>query len=187
MTGADYCALFRRSEDLAYRALFDEYGDYVYTIVYNKLHSSGSREDIEECVSDVFAKVFFSYDTSSGFGGDMKGYVATIAKRTAIDVFRRISYQRNNTEQIDDEIFDFGSDVDVEADSDVSEVRSILLREISALGEPDSTIIIQKYYFDRNSSEIAEMLSMKASAVRMRCRRAMSRLEDKLTRIGITL
>ena len=117
----------------------------------------------------------------------MKGYVATVAKRTAIDVFRRISYQRNNTEQIDDEIFDFGSDVDVEADSDVSEVRSILLREISALGEPDSTIIIQKYYFDRNSSEIAEMLSMKASAVRMRCRRAMSRLEDKLTRIGITL
>ena len=65
MTGADYCALFRRSEDLAYRALFDEYGDYVYTIVYNKLHRSGSREDIEECVSDVFAKVFFSYDTSS--------------------------------------------------------------------------------------------------------------------------
>lgn len=187
MTGTEYSKLFRRSEDAAYRALFDEYGDYVYTIVYNKLHSSGSREDIEECVSDVFAKIFFNYDTSSEHEGDLKGYISTVAKRTAIDAFRRTASYNSNVTEIDDEAFSISSDTDIEADSDESEVHSILMREISSLGEPDSTIIIQKYYFDRNSSEIADMLSMKASAVRMRCRRAMSRLEEKLTSIGITL
>lgn len=187
MTGAEYSALFRRSEDAAYRALFDEYGDYVYTIVYNKLHNSGSREDIEECVSDVFARVFFTYDVNSYYEGDMKGYIGTVAKRTAIDAFRKTAFHNSNTTEMDDSVFSIGSDTDIEADSDESEVRSILIREIATLGEPDSTIIIQKYYFDRNSSEIAEMLSMKASAVRMRCRRAMSRLEERLTRIGITL
>lgn len=188
MTGAEYSALFRQSEDAAYRALFDEYGDYVYTIVYNKLHSSGSREDIEECVSDVFARVFFSYDTSSDYAGDMKGYINTIAKRTAVDAFRKTSAYGSRTAETDEETFlTFSSDTDIEADSEESEIHSILMREISSLGEPDSTIIIQKYFFDRNSGEIAKMLSMKASAVRMRCRRAMNKLEEKLTSIGITL
>ena len=187
MTGAEYSELFRQSEDNAYRVLFDEYGDYVYTIVYSKLHSSGSREDIEECVSDVFAKIFFSYDTSSDFPGDMKGYIGTVAKRTAIDFFRRTSAYKNNTEEFDDTIYCIKSDEDIESASDRSEMQSILMREIESLGEPDSTIILQKYYFDRNSNEIAKMLSMKASAVRMRCKRAMSRLEENLIRIGITL
>ena len=187
MTGSEYSELFRRSEDEAYRALFDEYGDYVYTIVYSKLHNSGSREDIEECVSDVFAKIFFSYDTSAEYSGDMKEYIGTIAKRTAVDAFRRTSTYQNRISGDEDAMLGISSDNDIEKDSDAAEVQTILMREIEALGEPDSTIIIQKFYFDRNSNEIAEMLSMKASAVRMRCKRAMSRLGEKLTQVGITL
>ena len=63
----------------------------------------------------------------------------------------------------------------------------ILMNKINELGEPDSTIILQKYYFDRSSGEIAELLSMKASAVRMRAARALEKLKKSLAAAGITL
>ena len=79
------------------------------------------------------------------------------------------------------------SDKDIEADSDSAETRSILLSKINELGEPDSTIILQKYYYERSSAEIAEILSMKSSAVRMRAARALEKLRKKLANVGITL
>jgi len=61
------------------------------------------------------------------------------------------------------------------------------MSKIKELGEPDSTIILQKYYYDRSSGEIAELLSMKAATVRMRAARALDKLRALLTGSGITL
>ena len=60
-----------------------------------------------------------------------------------------------------------------------------MLDKIEELGEPDSTIIIQKFYYNRTSTEIAKMLSMNSAAVRMRCTRALKRLKTELTKVGI--
>ena len=57
MTDNEYRALFEKSPAAAQNALFEEYINYVYSIVFNKLRSCGSAEDIEECVSDVFSAV----------------------------------------------------------------------------------------------------------------------------------
>ncbi len=67
-----------------------------------------------------------------------------------------------------------------------SELRRILIQKIKELGEPDSTIIIQKFYYNRKSSEIAKTVSMTASSVRSRCTRAMDKLRKKLIEAGIT-
>ena len=56
---------------------------------------------------------------------------------------------------------------------------------IRSLGEPDSTIVIQKFYYNKNSSQIAGLLSMKPSAVRMRVKRAAARLRKALAERGI--
>ena len=70
--------------------------------------------------------------------------------------------------------------------SDSSEMRRILLREINSLGEPDSTILMQKFYYNKTSAEIAETVRMTASTVRSRCTRAMERLRTSLSAAGIT-
>ena len=48
-------------------------------------------------------------------------------------------------------------------------------------------IILQKFYYDRSSAEIATMLSMKASAVRMRAARALKKLKMVLAADGIEI
>ena len=55
MTDTEYRVLYDKNPNAAQIALYDEYLSYVYAIVYNKLRSCGSREDMEECVGDVTA------------------------------------------------------------------------------------------------------------------------------------
>ncbi len=188
MTGKEYSRLYAKSPDKAYDALFENYCDYVYTIVYNKLRRVAAREDIEECVSDIFADVFFGYDRSGEKSGDMKGYIGTVAKRRAINAYHSLTARAGHiSDETDDELAFIRSETDIEMDSDQKETRDILMNKINELGEPDSTIILQKYYFDRSSGEIAELLSMKASTVRMRAARALEKLKKSLAAAGITL
>ena len=188
MTGKEYCRLYRKSRDKAYDALFESYCNYVYAIAYNKLRSVASKEDIEDCVSDIFADIFFGYDTESEYEGDMKAYVSTVAKHRAISVYRSITARQSHFSDCDDEeLINISSGSDMETASDMAETRSILISKICDLGEPDSTILLQKYYYDRSSSEIADMLSMKASTVRMRAARALQKLKNTLAAAGITM
>ena len=177
--------MLKRSPMEAHRALLTEYGSYVYSIVYNKLRSCGTAEDIEECVSDVFADLFLAID--KGEITNIKAFLGTIAKRTAIDRFRSLAGRLNKTACVDeDDMLGLASDFNVEQLSDNNELRRILLDQIEALGEPDSTILIEKFYYNKTSFEIAERVSMTASSVRSRCTRAMQRLRVSLSAVGIT-
>ena len=53
-----------------------------------------------------------------------------------------------------------------------------------AMGIPDSDIIIQKFYYNMNSSEIADKHSMSPASVRMRCSRALKKLRELLSDEG---
>lgn len=176
MTGEEYINLNGR----AHRALFDEYYSYVYTVVLSKLHGY-SHEDVEECVSDVFAEVFMSLD-GGGYSGELKGFICTVAKRRAIDSFRKLSAGKRSffVSLDDDEFSKIISDNNIEEDTEQSDLARLLLEKIESLGEPDSTIIIRKFYAGENSGQIAAALGMKPSAVRMRSTRALKSLKKLL-------
>ena len=182
MTKEYYMQLLRSFPHEAHRILVDEYGNYVYTIVYNKLRSISGREDIEECVSDVFADVFFALGEKSKLSGELKGFIGTVAKRRAIDYYRHAKSNKKDTISIEeDSVGQISCEFDVEEEIIDSEINRMVYDCVQALGEPDSSIIIYKYYYNKSSGEIAEILSMKPSAVRMRCSRALTRLKEKLS------
>ena len=187
MTGSELKSMLGRSPSEAHRALIKEYGRYVYAIVFNKLRGCGINEDIEECVSDVFADIFIGFEYDDTKTGDIKGFIGTVARRSAIDRFRSLSAAGKHTAYTDEEdMQQLVSDFSIDEHIDRSELRRVLLDKIDELGEPDSTILIQKFYYNRNSSEIAKAVSMTASSVRTRCTRALEKLRGKLADAGIT-
>ena len=183
MTDNEFKRLYDKDPNEAQTALFDEYLNYVYAIVYNKLRSCGSREDMEECVGDVFSAVFISYDRSGSFEGDLKGFIGTIASRTAIQMYRKL-VRHGDMVYLEDEKAEIADTEQVETSTERKAMQSTLLRLIKSLGEPDSDIIIRKYYFNMNSHEIAEKHSMSPEAVRMRCSRALKKLKALLADEG---
>ena len=187
MTDKEYRELSEKSEKLAQNKLYEEYINYVYKIVYNKLRSCASNEDIEECVSDVFLAVFLNYHNNEGTDGDLKGYIGTIASRKAINKYHSLMAKSGRTVSSEEYFADIADSKRIEEEAEKEELRDIMLRAINSLGEPDTTIVFQKFYFNRSSKEIAQKLSMTAGAVRVRCKRALERLEKLLSKEGITL
>lgn len=188
MTGKELAEMMRYSVSDCHRALVKEYGRYVYAIVYNKIRSCGTKEDIEECVSDVFADIFMKCEFDMSSDTDIKALVSTIAGRKAIDRFRSLCARANHiTDTEEEDMKALASDFSVDEHVDRSEMRRVLLDKIDELGEPDSTIIIQKFYYNRNSREIAKSISMTDVAVRARCSRAISKLRAKLVEAGMSV
>ena len=185
MTGGEYLELLEKSQKKAHEKLFEEYYSYVRAIAFNRLRSVGTNEDVEECISDIFARIFFTFGEKYN-NGDMKPFIGVVAKRISIDHYRSLMRHTDKTFSIDEDTSrELGSDEDLVSESERTELRRILMDSINSLGEPDSTIIIQKYYYDKQSQQIGELLSMKPSTVRMRCKRAVEKLRSILVKRGI--
>ncbi|SHM66644.1 RNA polymerase sigma-70 factor, ECF subfamily [Ruminococcus flavefaciens] len=177
--------LLKSDPDRGQRAFYDKYFNYIYTIVFSYLKNCGSIEDIDECVGDVFAECFLYFDKQETIEGNMKAFAASIARCKAVDTYRRLVRHSGNIsiEECEEEL---RSDDDVVAVSEMSELRQILYSKVKELGEPDSTIIIQKYYYGRNSREISEIVAISADVVRARCSRAMKKLRGLLEKAGVS-
>lgn len=178
------------SSQQAHRELFENYCNYVYTIVFNRLRSCASREDIEECVCDVFVDFYIYYDSARDPSGDISGFIGTIARRKAAEIYKRKSARLRETPVIsidEDDSRQLVSDQNIENETEKKEQRRIILDKIAELGEPDSTILIQKYYYGRSAKEIADMVSLTPENIRVRSGRAVKRLGEILEKNGITL
>lgn len=175
MTESELRALISSSQKDGFRELFRYYQNYVYSIVWKKLKYVGRKEDAEECISDIFTHVFLHFEDIEN--GSLKAYIGTVAVRMAIDRFRNLTAKKNISPEDSEILETVCSDEDIEAGNESAETGRLILEKIRSLGKPDSDIIIQKYYYDRSSNEIAEYLDMTSANVRMRLSRALKRLK----------
>ena len=186
MTDQEFKKHMERSPEECMRAVFDEYCNYVYVIAATKLKSCGTAEDIEECVSDVFTEVFKKVNYIGEREGDLKGFIGVIAKRKAIDMYRKLTIRADRTISADDEVLrEISSGENIIESSEMSERNYILFNKIKELGEPDTTIIIKQYYYNMTVAEIGKAISMTAAAVQKRSVRARQKLKTMLCEVGI--
>ena len=80
-----------------------------------------------------------------------------------------------------DDLPELAAETDIPAEYEQSEQSSALLNAVRSLGEPDATIIIQRYFYDRKAAEIAESVGLQPVAVRVRLSRALKRLRAVLS------
>lgn len=177
MNDAEWQQLLESSPRDAYEYLVEQYGGLIYAIVINKLGRFGTREDVEDCVSDIMVEFLKNAGSFSAGTGSLKAYISTIAKFMAIDAFRRISGQNNHYSGIDDEEANLlPSENDTENEAEKRIFRQQLWNIVQSLGEPDSSIIIYQYFYNRKISEIARILGMTSGAVQKRSLRARKKI-----------
>lgn len=181
LSDKDWAELLRGAPRKAYEELVSSFGGLVYAIAYNKLGSCASKDDIDDCVSDIFVEIFRSADRFEESCGTMKNFVSTIAKRRAIDAFRRLSKRYSITDSIDE----MSDDTELSGGNTEEEAEGKLLQgqlwdAVRALGEPDSLIIIYQYYYDLTIAEIAQRLDMSPAAVQKRSSRARDKIRSVL-------
>ena len=186
MTDNELRLIMKQSQEAGFRKLFDEYYAYVFAICANKLKNCGTTEDVDECISDTFAAVFRYLKGRNGQDGELKGIIGTIAKRTSIDCFRKLTAQSSRIRQVaQEELGRLPDDSHIEDSAEQSILNDRILDCISELGEPDSSIIVYFYYYGIKTHKIASLLGMSSSNVQQRLSRARKKLKKLLSEAGI--
>lgn len=182
MTGKEIISLIRAEPATGQRKLFDEYKNYVYAIANNRLSRVASKEDIEECVVDIFADIINELENVDSEIKDLTSYISTIAKRKAIMYYHRLDSDICKLVELDASVSD---DSDIAGEFENKERCRKLFDKFKALEEPDSSIILMSYYYSFNSFQIGKRLSMNPATVRKRRQRALKKLKILLSGTGI--
>lgn len=178
MSDSEWEELLSSSPKDAYEYLIEQYGNLIYAIVLNKLGSYGTREDIEDCVSDIMVEFLRNAGSFSASTGSLKSYISTIAKYRAIDAFRRLAGHNNLSLDADDENISLPpADNNTEEEAESHIFHEKLWRVVRSLGDPDSSIIIYQYFYNQKVSEIARRLGMTSGAVQKRSIRARKKIK----------
>lgn len=171
---------FGVSDNEGYRKMMDAYGNYVYTIITDRVKGLASEHDKEECVADVFIETVKECK-AHGFSMDsLKAVIITVSKRRATDLFRRLSNRNLHNESLEEVSAEPVDSITPEAVASEKSEKEELWNEVMKLGEPDSQIIMLQYFYGKPVREIAELLKMTAAAINKRSARAREKLKKIL-------
>ena len=169
--------LLRSDPERGIRELFNEHGGLVYFTV-RRILKGYPDDDIEECVSDVFFYLYQNRDRLDLEDEAVKAYLQKTAAHRAIDHRRKVFRLPAPAE---DALFDANASVQSAEELAVSALtRKELIDAILALGDPDATILIGKYFIGMKGKEIGAMLHMKENTVVSRAARALKRLRTMM-------
>ena len=170
--------LLHKDPSAGMEQLMNQYAGLVYAVVKGKLAESFYvSTDIEDCVADVFSEFYTELNKYDPKISSIKSYLCVLARHHATDVARKRERQRGDV-SLDDEdsLLQIADDFTVEGDLAEDELRREVLSVVKGLGEPDSSIIMRKYYFGESSREIADALKLTVSNVDTRTHRALNKL-----------
>lgn len=152
------------------------YGKLVYSIIYNRIRSVGNTQDAEEGVSDVFIMFYQKSDTYIPEKGDIKVTLSVMATRKSIDLYRHLLKENIQTQSVDI-MPDFADNsVPLEDHIILKEHRSSIFKAIHTLGEPDSEILLRKYFLGQRSKEIASILNLKENTIDKKVSRSLKKM-----------
>lgn len=169
--------LLHKDSSAGMEKLMDQYAGLVYAVVKGKLSESFCvSTDIEDCVADIFCEFYANIEKYDLSISSIKSYLCVLARYKATDVLRKRGRQCCVSLDDADSLLQIADEFTVEGDFLEDELRREVLNAIKLFGEPDSSIIIRKYYFGESSKEIADALKMTVSNVDTRTCRALNKL-----------
>ena len=183
MNDVDLKQLIIDNPEKGLAAALDLYAPLVKSVVC-RLIGTDSRQDIEECVADVFFKLYRNIAGFDPMGGTVKGYLCGIARYTALDYRRKNSKAESLFLNIENEIGIYHDPADSVAERTNNR---ILQQTVDSLPPPDREIFIMRYYFGLKIADIAKKLEMDSKTVENKLYRGKKKLRTELAERGVEL
>lgn len=179
MTDEVLLSEIKKNPSKGFDLLLNEYSAFVFRLCRTVLGSVGTKEDAQECASDVFAAFYRNLEKIDLSKGSIKGFLAFGAKHAAVDRYRKLLKEKERTVPLEnsENIFD---GVTAFESSEKKERSRLVSEAIRSLGEPDCTIILRKFFFGETAKQIGERVSLSAENVQKRSQRALAKLRELL-------
>ena len=171
----DSLAAFVRREPTAVRAFYRQYGRRVYVVAHRVL---GRHDLVEEAVQQTFVRAWQAADRFD-IARDPAPWLATIARRAAIDIYRR--ERRRPTSPLAAIAADDRALVSLPPELDTVDAVWQVRRAIDTLPSEEATIVRLQHLDGMTQTQISETLGVPLGTVKSRSHRAHRQL---LARLG---
>ena len=177
-------SLLQMRDEQALTAIREKYGAVCFRIAFRM---TGSREDAEECVSDMLLKVWDSVPPHCP--DDLQAYLTSLTRRSAVSRFRRDHRQKRGGTQVS-EVLDELADVlpsseNVEKSVELKKLTAALNAWIRTLPEESGRIFMERYYLSEPLQSVAARHGLTEDAVKNRLKRIRSKLKEYLRKEGL--
>jgi RNA polymerase sigma-70 factor (ECF subfamily) len=170
--------LLHKDPNAGMEQLMNQYAGLVYAVISSRLADSlYVSSDIEDCVADTFSEFYTDLQNYDPKISSIRSYLCVLARNNATDLLRKRKKQQEEISTDDSEnALQLADTVDIEGEIAEDELRREVLHAIKNLGEPDSSILIRKFYFGESSKDIANALKLTVSNVDTRTHRSLDKL-----------
>lgn len=154
----------------ALKAVYDEYGGYIYKTVLSVVRSP---QDAEDLTSDFFLRLWQKAEQYRG-GTGHKAYIARIAHNMAVDLLRkqgRVSYTLDDDESLDEPADSLRTDEAVEETLSFNEA-------LERLSVSEGEIVNMHIGLELTFKEIAAALGIPLGTVTWKYRNAIEKLKQ---------
>lgn len=160
-----------------------EYGAYCRYIIGNIL---SSQEDIEECLNDVWLRVWNAIPPSNP--SNLKAFVGKISRECAIDRYRKncaLKRNTNGTISLDEIEREISAEYSVWNDIENQYIAEAINKFLHQCKKESRNIFICRYFYMDSIKEIANQFSVSESKVKMTLHRMRIHLKKYLLKEGI--
>lgn len=177
--------LFWQRDERAIKETADKYGGFCFAIAFNILES---KEDAEECVNDVWHRVWASIPPQRP--EHFRAFLGRIVRNKAINRWHELRAKKRSAglEALFDELEEVlpsGHTVDRELESrEISEEISAWLK---GLERSDRSLFIRRYWYGMPLKDLAAETDIRPARLAQRMHRLRLSLKKHLEERGITL
>ena len=180
MTDSDILRLYFARDEKAITETREKYGRYCMTIARDIL---GSEQDAEECVSDVYLKVWNSIPPDEP--SSLKAYIAVLTRRLCINRYHSQRAARRNREL---EVAFEELEACIPAPEEAADELPELLNEfLAGLKETDRRLFVRRYWYAMMPTELAKREGMTVNAVTVKLYKTRNKLRKFLEERGYKL
>lgn len=168
----NFVELIKSQQDNGLRLLKKEYAGLLHYIVGGILTNN---EDIEECISDIYIKVWHSVESYSSEKGKFPTWLTAIARNTALNYQKRRKIDSVELKEQTADSYSLESHV---LRQEQAEELKLAIHNI--LSSEEQRIFYRKYYYLQKTAQIAKELGTTERSIEGKLYRLKKKLQTKL-------
>lgn len=176
----NYIKELKNKNQKALGFIYSKYSGLVYKVVYDILNGTATKEDIEECVSDIFIEVWNNAVKYNENITSFKNWIVAVSKYKAIDYFRKLR-RKYETVELEEDVIISSENIEskIIQDNNIKTVYQI----IDNMSDVDKKIFIKRYFLDESIINISSHLKLPRSVIDNRLSRGRRIIKNKWNEI----
>lgn len=173
---ADLVRGIKNKDSCAYEYMIHKYTRTVYCLAYSILSQSYSREDIEECVADVFFDAWIKIAEFDEEQANFRTWLLILTKYKALSYKRK----RHPVNFVDIAKVELKDDIDLEKQVILRQDQEQVMDIINSFPKTDREIFIRRFLRGEKINDLARSFNLSRAAVDNRLLRGRKAIKEGL-------